>query len=549
MSNASVANNQSTEVNNVDVVVVGAGFSGLYLLHLLRDKQHLNVVVLDLAGGIGGTWFWNRYPGARCDVASHEYSFSFSEDLQQEWQWSERFAAQPEILKYLEHVAERFDLNKDIQLNTTVESVVYDEALTCWNIKTKGGKQFNTQYFIPAVGALSSANIPTIAGQSDFKGDSYITGRWPADGVNLKGKKVGIIGTGATAIQVIPVIAEECEHLTVFQRTATYTCPLHNAPMTVEEEQSIKANYTELREAERSSFAGMPFDTVRPSALEDSPEERDAHYQKLWDSNGFGVWLGSYEDILFNRDANKTAADFFRKKIKERVNDPKIANLLCPPNDLLYGIKRQPCESQYFEAFNRNNVTLVDIKSAPINTLTKNGLATTKDSYDLDVLIYATGFDAFTGSLFKMGIKGRDGISLQDSWSAGPRTYLGLSVYGFPNMFTVTGPQSPSVLSNMPVSIELHCEWIASCIEQMNKQNIVAIEADQAFEENWITHTKELADTTLFPQASSWYMGANIPGKPRVFMVYVGGCGGYRDTINEIADKGYEGFNFIKQTT
>lgn len=535
-----------TEAKRVDVLIVGAGFAGLYLLHLLRDKQGLNVAVLDLAGGVGGTWYWNRYPGARCDVASHEYSFSFSKELQQEWQWSEKFAAQAEILQYLEHVAERFDLNKDIQLNTTVNSAVYDEVGKRWNITTQDGQQFSAQYFIPATGTLSSANIPSIKGQDKYKGDVYVTGKWPAEGVDFKGKKVGIIGTGATAIQVIPVVAEQCEHLTVFQRTANYTCPLHNGPMTAEEEREIKANYDARRDVEKNSFAGMSFEGVRPSALADSPEQRDAHYQQLWDTKGFGIWMASYEDILFDKDANKTAADFFRKKIRERVDDPKVADLLCPSEDQLYGIKRQPCETNYFEAFNRNNVSLVDIKSAPIKQLTEHGLVTDYGSYEFDTLIYATGFDAFTGSLYKMGITGRNGLSLQDYWSSGPRTYLGLTIHGFPNMFTVTGPQSPSVLSNMPVSIECHCEWIAACIERMNKQNVTEIEADLSHEDNWIKHTIELADTTLFPQADSWYMGANIPGKPRVFMVYVGGCGPYRETIFDIANKGYEGFKLTQ---
>ena len=534
-----------SEAKKVDALIVGAGFAGLYLLHLLRDKQGLNVAVLDLAGGVGGTWYWNRYPGARCDVASHEYSFSFSKELQQEWCWSEKFAAQAEILKYLEHVADRFDLNKDIQLNTKVTSAVYVEVEKRWNITTQDGHQFSAQYFIPATGALSSANIPTIQGQDQYKGDVYVTGKWPAEGVDFKGKKVGIIGTGATAIQVIPVVAEQCEQLTVFQRTANYAAPLHNGPMTAKEERDIKANYDVRRKIERNSFAGMSFDSARPSALADSSEQREAHYQQCWDTKGFGIWLASYEDLLIDKSANKTAADFIRKKIRERVNDPKTAELLCPSEDQLFGIKRQPCETNYFEAFNRDNVTLVDIKSAPIKALTDQGLMTEEANYEFDILIYATGFDAFTGSLYKMGIQGRDGLSLQDYWSEGPRTYLGISVHGFPNMFTVTGPQSPSVLSNMPVSIECHCEWIAACIGDMNKQNVAEIEADINHENNWIKHTMELADSTLFPQANSWYMGANIPGKPRVFMVYVGGCGPYRELIFDIASKGYEGFKLL----
>lgn len=394
------------KVKKVDAVIVGAGFAGLYMLHLLRDKLGLNVVVLEFASGVGGTWYWNRYPGARCDIASHEYAFSFSEELQQEWSWSEKYAGQAEILEYLEYVADRFNLKPEIHFDTKVQYAVFDEPAKRWSIKTEGGDEYSAQYFIPAVGTLSSANIPLIPGQDDFKGDVYVTSRWPAIGVDLKGKRVGIIGTGATAIQVIPVVAEECKHLTVFQRTANYTSPLKNEPMTVDNEQKIKANYRELREAEQNSFGGMPHDSIRPAALADSAQEREAHYQNCWDAGGFAVWLGSYEDILFDEQANKTVADFLRSKIRERVYDPKIADLLSPQEDQLFGIKRQPCETNYYEAFNRENVTLVDIKNAPIEEVTSEGLKTSDNSHEFDVLIYATGFDAFTGSLFKMGITG-----------------------------------------------------------------------------------------------------------------------------------------------
>jgi len=535
-----------TKIKEVDVLIVGAGFAGLYMLYLLRNQQQLNTVVLEHASDVGGTWYWNRYPGARCDIASHEYAFSFSDELQQEWSWSEKYAGQAEILRYLEHVAERFKLKPDIQFNTKVQSAVFDEQEKRWAIKTEAGERYSAQYFIPAVGTLSSANIPPIQGQNDFNGDEYITSRWPSNGVDFKGKKVGIIGTGATAIQAIPVIAEECEELYVFQRTANYTSPLCNGEMTKANEREIKANYQQLRDDEQKAFGGMPYKQLRPSALADSPDERETHYQKCWETGGFNVWLGSYEDILVNEDANKTVADFLRSKIRERVNDPKLAELLCPEEEQLFGIKRQPCETNYYEAFNRGNVTLVDIKSEPIKEITAQGLKTTKSSYEFDILIYATGFDAFTGSLFKMGITGRNGITLEEYWADGPRTYLGLSVHGFPNMFTITGPQSPSVLFNMPLAIEMHCDWIAGCIKHMNAQNLLEAEVDLPHEDNWIDHTREVAEMTLFPKAKSWYMGANIPGKPRAFMVYVAGGPAYKQVITDIADDGYKGYNFIK---
>jgi len=528
----------------LDALIVGAGFSGLYMLHLLRDKLNLNVTVIESASGVGGTWYWNRYPGARCDIASHEYSYTFSEELQQEWVWSEKYAAQPEILRYLEHVEERFNLHKNIQFNENVTSAVYDEQLNRWLIKTSRDNQFSAQFFIPASGTLSSASVPNIPGQNDFTGETYLTSRWPEGGVDLKGKRVGIIGTGATAIQAIPIIAKECEHLTVFQRTANYASPLQNEPMTKEYDNNIKANYSKLREAEWNSFAGMPFDLVRSSALADSDEERRAHFQHMWDKGSFGIWLGSYADILFDEQANKTAADFIRSKIHERVDNPKIAELLCPEQDQLYGIKRQPCETDYFETFNRQNVTLADLKSAPLKELTATSVKTTDNEYEVDVLIYATGFDAFTGSLFKMGITGQQGKTLKEYWSDGPRTYLGVTVSNFPNMFTITGPQSPSVLFNMPLAIEMHCNWIADCIQYMKKNNQVVIQAEPSYEEDWVTHTKEVADTTLFPKANSWYMGANIPGKPRVFLVYVAGGKIYQDIINDRAANNYEGFSF-----
>lgn len=528
--------------NDVDAVVIGAGFAGLYMLHLLRDKLKLKAEVFEAADDVGGTWYWNRYPGARCDIPSHHYSYSFSPEIENEWNWSEKYAGQPEILEYLEFVARKLDLKRDIQFSTRVVSAHYDEAHQRWTVKTDTGREVRARFFIPAVGTLSDANIPKFNGHGNFEGEVYVTGRWPKEGVNFSGKRVGIIGTGATAMQAIPIIAEECSHLTVFQRTPNYGTPLRNEPMDPEVDRQVKAKYRELRKQAWDSFAGVPFDRLKPSALADSPEERRAHYEACWNDGGFSLWIGCYQDTLFDKEANRYAADFVREKIRARVKDPKVADMLCPPESQAYGTKRQPCETNYFETYNRDNVTLVDIKKSPIAEITPTGLKTIDQEYKFDILVYATGFDAFTGALFRMDIRGRDGLSLKDRWSAGPRTLFGLCAHAFPNMFTITGPQSPSVLFNMPLGIEMHCEWIADVIAYMDRKGLGAIEAEAAEEDKWIAKTKELADATLLPEATSWYLGANIPGKPRVFMVYLGGGKNYKAIIAESAAKGYAGF-------
>jgi cyclohexanone monooxygenase len=537
----------STSIHTeVDAVVVGAGFAGLYMLHLLRDKLRLRAEVLEAADGVGGTWYWNRYPGARCDIPSHHYSYSFSDDLQQEWTWSEKYAAQPEILDYLNFVAEKLDLRRNIQFNTRVTAAHYDEGRQRWLVKTDSGREISARFFIPAVGTLSDANIPKFTGHGSFAGEVHVTGRWPKEGVNFAGKRVGIIGTGATAMQAIPVIAEQAAHLTVFQRTPNYAAPLVNEPMDLEVDRQAKAGYAELRRAAWDSFAGVPFARLKPSALADTPQQRRDHYEACWMDGGFSLWIGSYGDILFDKDANATAADFVREKIRERVKDPAIADMLCPPKSQAYGTKRQPCETNYYETYNRDNVTLVDIKKAPIEEITSQGLRTADAAYEFDILIYATGFDAFTGALFRMDILGCKGQPLKDHWSAGPRTLYGLCAHGFPNMFTITGPQSPSVLFNMPLGIEMHCEWIAGCIDHMDRNGLGSIDANAAEEDQWIAETKRIADATLLPEATSWYLGANIPGKPRVFMVYLGGGKHYKEIITDSAAKGYAGFTLRK---
>lgn len=534
--------NKTPSSQQVDALIVGAGFAGLYMLHLLRDKLGLKVATIESASGVGGTWYWNNYPGARCDIASHHYSFSFSKELQQEWVWSEKYAAQDEILRYLEYVAKRFDLSKDIQFNCRVKSAAFDESSDRWLVTTDRGERYSAKYFIPAVGTLSSANIPVFKDQESFQGDTYFTGNWPNEGVDFKGKRVAIIGTGATAIQVIPEVAKQAAHLTVFQRTPNYAAPLQNEVLTEAEDQQLKANYDQLREASWNSFAGVPFPKLKGSALDDTQEQRLAHYEELWQDGGFSLWIGSYQDILYDKAANETLADFIRTKIRQRVHDPKIAEMLCPPKGQTYGTKRQPCETGYFETYNRDNVTLVDIKRSAIKEFTSTGLRTSDQHYEFDSLIYATGYDAFTGSLFKMDIKGRGGLSLQDHWAKGARTYLGLAASGFPNMFTITGPQSPSVLFNMPLAIEMHCEWIADCIAYINGRGLATIEAQATSEDDWLAETKKIADATLLPEASSWYMGANIPGKPRVFLVYLGGGQQYKEIIEKVAADDYSGF-------
>jgi cyclohexanone monooxygenase len=530
------------QTESVDAVVVGAGFAGLYMIHVLRDRLGLQVEAFEAADGVGGTWYWNRYPGARCDIPSHYYSYSFSEELQQEWNWSEKYSAQPEILKYLDYVADKFDLRKNIHFSTRVTAAHYDDNTRRWQIEADDGRYLGARFFIPAVGNLSDANIPVYKGQESFGGEVYLTSRWPAETVDFSGKRVGIIGTGATGMQVVPVVAEEALHLTVFQRTPNYAAPLVNEPMDPEVDRAVKANYAEIRRKAWDSFAGVPFDMLKPSALADTPEQRRAQFETCWREGGFSLWLGSYDDILFDWEANSTVADFVRSKIRERVKDPQIADMLCPPESQPYGTKRQPCETNYYEAFNRDNVTLVDIRNNPVTELYPGGIRTTDGEYPLDALIYATGFDAFTGALFRMDVRGRDGLALKDHWSAGPRTLYGLGTHGFPNMFMITGPQSPSVLFNMPIGIEMHCDWIADCIEYLDRNGYCGIEPGPEGERAWGEETRRIAETTLLPEATSWYMGGNIPGKPRAFMIYLGGGREYRKIISDCAADEYPGF-------
>jgi cation diffusion facilitator CzcD-associated flavoprotein CzcO len=532
---------QSEVRDDFDAVIVGAGFSGLYMLQRARDVLGLRVRVYEAGEGVGGTWYWNRYPGARCDSESFFYSYSFSEELEQEWEWTTKYPEQPEILSYLEHVADRFDLQRDIQLQSRVIGARFDESDNRWEIRTDRGDCVSAQFLISAVGCLSAANIPKINGLESFQGEHYHTGSWPREGVDFRGKRVGLVGTGSTGIQATPVIAAEADRLTVFQRTANYSVPARNAPLGPEESREIKANYAEIRRLARESSGGFPSIGVERSAFVVSDEERQTIYERLWLEGGFKFMWASFSDLLADPAANDTAADFIRDKIRSTVKNPAVAEKLCP-NDHPYGSKRPPIDTDYFETFNRDNVRLVDVRESPIVEITPTGIRTEKAAYALDTIVFATGFDAMTGSLLRMNIRGRGGRSLDDKWTEGPKTYLGLQIAGFPNLFTITGPGSPSVLSNMPVSIEQHVEWISDCLAHMREQGKTRIEATELAEEEWVAHVREAADLTLFPQANSWYLGANIPGKQRVFMPYVAGVFPYRQRCDEVASQGYAGF-------
>jgi len=523
-----------------DVVVVGAGFAGMYMLHRLRG-QGLKVRVYEQGGDVGGTWYWNRYPGARCDVESMQYSYSFSDELQQEWTWSERYAPQPEILKYANHVADRFNLRGDIQLDTRVDRAAFDEAASTWQVTTSDGNTVTAKFVVLATGCLSNARMPHIRGLSDFRGKVYHTGHWPHERIDFTGQRVGVIGTGSSAIQSVPVIAEQARHLTVFQRTANFSIPARNAELTAEEREAFRSNYPEIRrfareEARNGIYAEMP----DRGALDDGDNARRAKYEQRWDRGGLTFML-AYNNLLLDKAANDSAASFVKEKIAEIVRDPETAKRL-QPDDHPIGSKRICVDTDYYATFNRPNVTLVDIKSDPIEAITPNAVRAGAKDYEIDALVLATGFDAMTGSVAKIDIVGRAGRTLNQKWAEGPKTYLGLMSEGFPNLFIITGPGSPSVLSNMIVSIEQHVDWITEAIAFMRERDLGAMEATKEAEDRWVAHVNDVAQMTLYPQANSWYMGANIPGKPRIFMPYIGGVGVYRRICNEVAAKGYEGF-------
>lgn len=545
-----------------DVIVVGAGFAGLYMVHRLRGLG-FTVRAFEAGDGVGGTWYWNRYPGARCDVESLEYSYQFSEELQQEWSWSERYAGQPEILRYANHVADRFDLRRDIEFNRRVVSARFEEEDSRWRIevappdgaaagpfdgngagrsngKGAGNETVFARFVVMATGCLSAANLPDFDGIDDFEGEKYHTGAWPHEGVDFTGLRVGIVGTGSSAIQAIPVIAGEAAHLTVFQRTPNYSIPAHNGAMDREREAEVKAEYLAFRERNRQMPAGLGADMnpMNDVFAEVPPDERQRRFEERWAYGGFS-FMASFADMLASQEANDAAAGFVREKIRGIVRDPEVADLLSPHN--VIGCKRICLDSGYFETFNRPNVTLVDVSSAPIQKITKTGLRTGGREYTLDAIVFATGFDAMTGALTRIDIRGRGGRTLRSKWEDGPRAYLGLGVAGFPNLFVITGPGSPSVLSNMLPSIEQHVDWIADCMAWMRDRGHAAIEATPEAENEWVAHVGEVAGATLYPTCNSWYLGANVPGKPRVFMPYLG-FPPYVEKCDAVAANDYEGF-------
>jgi cation diffusion facilitator CzcD-associated flavoprotein CzcO len=520
-----------------DAVIVGAGFAGICMLRRLR-RLGLSARVFERGAGVGGTWFWNRYPGARCDVESMQYSYQFSDELQQEWEWSERYAPQPEIERYLNHVVDRFDLRRDIQLNTRVTSAVFDEGAGCWHVETEDGSRASARFCIMATGCLSSVNMPKIKGRDTFRGLMLHTGSWPHERVDFTGRRVGVVGTGSSGLQSIPIIAGEAAHLFVFQRTPTYSVPAHNHALDPSEQRRVKGDYGTLRRTGSQMPFGFDTRSNEKLAVEATPEERRAEYEDRWRHGGL-PFLGAYADLLFSQEANDTAGEFIRGKIREIVRDPKVAEMLIPTQ--VVGCKRLCVDTGYYQTFNRPNVTLVDVSRAPIEEITPHGLRTRDAEYELDCIVFATGFDAMTGALLRIDIRGRGGVTLARKWAEGPRTYLGLATAGFPNLFIITGPGSPSVLSNMVPSIEQHVNWIGCCLAHMRERGAARIEPHVDAEDAWVAHVNEVADGTLYPTCNSWYLGSNIPGKPRVFMPYLG-FPVYVEKCEGVAANGYEGF-------
>jgi cation diffusion facilitator CzcD-associated flavoprotein CzcO len=525
---------------NWDAVIVGAGLAGLYQLHKLRGLG-LSVRVFEAGGDVGGTWYWNRYPGARCDVESLSYSYSFSPELEQEWNWTEKYPTQPEILSYIHHVAERFDLRRSITFGTRITSATYDETAKRWNLASDTGESVTAQFVIMATGCLSVSKVPEVPGTETFGGPVLHTGQWPHEGVDLGGQRVGVIGTGSSGIQAIPLLAEQARELTVFQRTANFSVPAGNRPLGESEIAERKAHYRAWRQAQRESAFGIPRPEATQSALEVSAAERDAAYQAGWEKGTVTAVLSCYTDTLTNEAANETAAEFVRGKIREKVDDPDVAELLMPRSHP-YGTKRPCLDSGYYETFNSAHVHLVDLRRTPLEGITPTGVRTSEKHYELDALVFATGFDAMTGALNAIDIRGTGGVALADKWGQGPRSYLGIAVAGFPNLFTITGPGSPSVLSNMMVSIEQHVDWISDCLCYLRERNLAEIVPTVRAEDAWVDHVAEVGNGTLYPTADSWYMGANVPGKPRVFLPYVGGVAVYRQICDEVAAKDYDGF-------
>ncbi|MEM7218725.1 MAG: NAD(P)/FAD-dependent oxidoreductase [Pseudomonadota bacterium] len=532
--------NDDSNATSYDAIVIGAGFGGMFMLHRLK-QQGLRTLLLERGDDVGGTWYWNRYPGARCDIQSMEYSYQFSEALQQEWEWSEKYATQPEILRYARHVTERFDLRPHMRFGSHVKDARFDESAGEWIVPVVDGPTYRARYCVAATGCLSSANRPDIEGADDFSGATYHTGHWPHEGADFQGKRVAVIGTGSSAIQSIPLIAREAAHLTVLQRSPNFAVPAHNAPLDPDAVAAIKSDYAGYRASNNEMPFAAAFDNSEINALDVPLDEVEAELEQRWRRGGL-PFLGAFADLLFVKEANDLAASFIRRKIRERVNNPEVAELLCPES--IVGCKRLCVDTEYFETYNRANVRLVDISNRGVERIEARGVRVADELIEVDAIVYATGFDAMTGSLLNINFTGRGGRTLSEKWAAGPRTYLGLGIEGFPNLFTVSGPGSPSVLTNMLPSIEQHVNWIADCIAYLEARGLRGIEATGAAEDDWVAHVNEVADTSLYPGCSSWYLGANVPGKPRVFMPYLG-FPPYKEKCDEVAASDYEGFRLL----
>ncbi|WP_156686889.1 flavin-containing monooxygenase [Mycobacterium sp. Marseille-P9652] len=532
-----------THEQSLDVVVVGAGFAGLYALHRLRE-QGLAVRVLEAAPELGGTWYYNRYPGARCDVESVDYCYSFSDELQQEWNWTEKYATQAEILQYLNWVADKLDLRRDIDFNTRVTSAVLDETTLRWTVTTDSGHALSARFCVMATGPLSAALTPDFPGLDSFAGEVYHTAAWPHEPVDFAGKRVAVVGTGSSGIQSIPVIAERAAHLYVFQRTPNYSVPAGNNPLTAQELDDIKAGYAHRRRLSWRSGGGSPHVTASKPTMEFSPEERRAAFETRWQLGGV-LFSKTFPDQMTDPAANEEARKFYEEKIRAIIDDPALAELLIP-TDHPIGTKRICTDSNYFQTFNRPNVSLINVRENPIESVDAGGINTAAAHYDVDMLVLATGFDAMTGALGRIDIVGRHGASLRDAWAHGPRTYLGLGVDGFPNLFPVSGPGAPAVLANMVLHAEAQVNWIADAIAYLDGHGYAAIEATGDAVDGWVAECARRADATLFTKADSWYMGANVPGKPRGFMLFVGGFATYNDICAEVAEAGYKGFDLVK---
>lgn len=523
-----------------DVIVVGAGFGGLYSIHRFRN-QGLSVLGIEAADDVGGVWYHNRYPGARCDVESVDYSYSFSSELDQDWVWTERYARQPEILRYIQHVAERFDLRRSIRFGTRVTTIHQDAQCGDWVASTDTGSIYRARFVVMATGILSTPKKPDFPGRSDFRGEIYQTSRWPHHPVSFAGKRVGIVGTGSSGLQAIPEIAKEAAHLTVFQRTAVFSLPARNRPLEPEELETIKASYPERRRELWASKGGVPTVGTGRRAKEFSAEERRAILERAWEDGGLNV-TSAFIDNLHNLETNDEVSEFAREQIRRIVTDRVTAEALCP-KDHPISSRRICLDTNYFETYNRDNVTLVDVRADAIERITSHGIQTQGSHFELDVIVLALGFDAFTGAFAEIDVRNARGERITDGWAGGPRTYLGLMTAGFPNFFLLAGPGSPSVLVNMVIGVEQHVNWIGDCIAYIAAQGLRAIEPREDAQEAWVAHVAEVAAPTLYMRANSWYLGSNIPGKQRVFMPYIGGFDRYTAKLCEVAALGYDGFD------